>query len=311
MKKVNGASLVVGLLLACIAIMGSAFAAPLPKGNCANPKPYTDLRHCNFEGKNLSNKDLRGTDLRDINFHNARLQGTDLTAALISGDGIIGAALDNVKGLPQEGLSFYKKYFLVTPKSNQNSSVTLSPHEPVYGIQTDIAGQANILMVKKTEDKLHTLAVLDWPRDAEGGKMTIVARFDNDKSDVPACNRSVDLLKDSRYYWPHWELLKIKPLENGGYLIGVQATGSDSDGEGVSGWEMVALLKLSASCNLSILHKEDTSWAEGVDNTECQGDHLEYGFLDEQTAEIKMTAHTCDASAKSRAKVTHKKIKLN
>lgn len=38
----------VGLFFGCITITS---AANLAKGNCADPKPFTDLNHCRFRGE--------------------------------------------------------------------------------------------------------------------------------------------------------------------------------------------------------------------------------------------------------------------
>lgn len=308
----------VGWLFGCFFIVGEAIAVAMPKGNCADPKPYTDLRHCRFEGADLRNKDLRGADLRVISLYETLLQGANLESALFDRNRLLMARLDGAHGLPQDILTtlflykaINKNNYLVAPSGNSNSTITLSPHEAVQGIQGNIAGLASIHMLSKVENDLHTVAVFDWPRYSEGKRINIVARFDNDNFDIPSCYKSVTLLNDDQYYYPSWSSMKVKQLANGNYLIGVEASGSDGDDMGVEGWDMVAFLKLSPACELSVLHKEDNGWSEGANNTECQGVHLDYRFLDEDTAEIKLKAHICGSFAKSKTKISYKKIKLN
>jgi hypothetical protein len=308
----------VGLLLGCMSIAGAATAAALPKGDCADPKPNTDLRHCRLEGVDLKDKDLSGSDLRVMSLYKTQMQGANLTNALFDRNKLLLAKLDGAQGLPKEildTLSIYNvindKNFLVSYNNNSNSTITLSPHEAAQGIQNNIAGLASINMLSNVDNMSHTIAVLDWPRYSETKGMVIVARFDNGKFDMPACYQSANLLNGDKYYYPDWNSMKVKPLAKGGYLIGIQASGSDGDGEGIGGWDMVVFLKLSPICGLTVLQKVDSGWAEGVDKTGCRGEHLDYRFLDEQTAEIMNTAHTCDSSAKSKAKVNRKKIILN
>lgn len=316
MKNTYGVSLVKFLLLGCIAIMDTATAASLPKGNCSAPHPYTDLRHCDFEKADLSNKDLRGTDLRVASLYQTDFDGADLTNALFDRNQLLAAQFEGAKGLPKDILDTLSLYSVINDKNfrvtrNANSTITLSPHEGVQGIQEDIAGLANIQLLSRVANRQHTIAVLDWPRDNDYKNVVIVSRFDNDKFDMPACYQSLKLLDDRRYYNAHWTSMKVKPLTNGGYLIGIRASGGDSDELDISGWDMVAFLKLTPTCNLSVLHREDNSWLEKPDHTRCHGTELDYRFLDEQTAEILMTAHTCGTAGKSKAKVTSKKIKLN
>jgi hypothetical protein len=80
---------------------------------------------------------------------------------------------------------------------------------------------------------------------------------------------------------------------------------------GSGGWDMIAFLTLSPTCRLSLLHKEDNGWAEGPDHTSCQGDHMDFRLIDERSAEILMTAHTCGNPTISKPKIASKKIKLN
>lgn len=204
----------------------------------------------------------------------------------------------------------YTKNFPLAPQSKMNSSFTLLPSANAREITANIAGQGNMDMAFRTKDKQHVLALLDWPKYFDGPMMSIVARFDNDKLDVPACYRSVNLINDQRYYYPHWSSMEVKSLANGDFLIGVKASGGDSDGEGSSGWDMIAFLKLTSTCGLSVLHKQDGGWLANPELTNCYGTELDYRFLDEKTAEIRMTKHTCKPS-KSKGEVMRKKIKLN
>ena len=316
MKSNYCAPLIKILFLSSIAINGSAAAVPLPKGSCEDPKPYTDLRHCHFEKVDLSNKDLRGVDLRVGSLYQTDFSGADLTGALFDRNRLLLADLDRTKGLPRDVLDTLSVYGILNDNNylviqNNNSTITLSPHDSVQGIQANIAGLPNIQMISKVANRKQTIAVLDWPRGGEGRMKTIVARFDNDKFDLPACAQSVDLLSDDRYYYPSWGSMKVRPLTDGSYLIGVTAGGSDADGEGVGGWDMFSFLKLSPTCGISVLHKEDTGWAEGPEAEKCQAPQLDIRFLDDQSAEVKITSHTCRIPARTKAKVSYIKIKLN
>ena len=62
---------VVGLLLF---FRVNVTAEQLPKGDCNDPKPLTDLRHCVFWNKSFSEIDLHSTLLDGVS-----LRGTNLT----------------------------------------------------------------------------------------------------------------------------------------------------------------------------------------------------------------------------------------
>jgi Pentapeptide repeats (8 copies) len=306
------------LFLACLTIAGAVCAAALPKGNCADPTPYTDLRHCNFARADLTNKDLSGADLRVKSLYGTLFGGANLTNALYERDILLMAELDGVQGLPQEILSTFAIYsrinnnnYLVTQKGKSISSITLASNEAVQGTQENIAGLASFYMVRKAENESQTMAMLDWPRNSEGQRVSIVARFDKDKLEVPACYQTVSLLKEDRYYYPHWGKTMIRSLGGNAYLIGVMASGSDGDGESVGGWHKIAFLKLSSDCSLSILHQEESEWLENPDGTGCQGKRLDFDLVNDQSAAIKITDHICRTSSKAKAKTTYKKIKLN
>ncbi|BCK87234.1 hypothetical protein MIZ01_1006 [Sideroxyarcus emersonii] len=316
MKKVNSTSITVGLFFSFITIMGSATAVPLPKGNCADPKPYTDLRHCRFEGKDLSNKDLRGTDLRVASLYLTDLQGANLTKALFDRNKLLLAELDGAQGLPKEILDTLRVYSAINDRNylvthNGNSNITLTPHEAVDGIQENIVGLANIQMVMKVENQPYTIALFDWPRNNDYKGNVIIARFDNDKFEMPACYRGINLMNRDSHYNADWTSMKVMALANGGYLIGIRASGGDGDEMDISGWDMVAFFKLTSNCNIVILHKEESGWLEKPDHTGCQGVELDFSLLDEQTAETISVPHTCSVSDKFKEKVSYKKIKLN
>jgi hypothetical protein len=308
------------LFLACVCIAFKVSAGALPKGNCEDPKPYTDLRHCHFAGKDLRNKDLSGTDLRVEYLHGTQLQGSNLTKALFKRRDLMRAELDGAKGLPPEFLSAYanfkvfdNKNYLVTSKGKSNPSITLTPHQAVVGIQENIAGLASMDMFRRLENSSQTIALLDWPRHMDGPMMSIIARFDNDQEAVPACYQPVSLIAEQRYYYPGWSKMKVKSLGNKAYLIGVEADGGDGDSEGKTGWEKIVILRLSSACTLSVLYEEHVGWQEDHPDRkrrDCQGEHLDFDFVNDQTAVIKTTQHTCSFSPKGKVKITTKNINL-
>ncbi len=316
MKNIYSTSFVVGMFFGFIAIIDSAIAAPLPKGNCADPKPYTDLRHCDLAGKDLSNKDLRGVDLRVASLYLTEFQGANLTGAMFDRNKLLLAELDGAKGLPKDIVDTLKVYSVINDKNylvtrNANSTITLAAHEAVQGIEENIVGLASIQMVSKIENQPHVIAVLDWPRNNDYKGKVIVARFDNEKFDMPTCYQDVNLIGREGHYNADWTSMKVKSIANGGDLIGIRASGGDGDEEDISGWDKVVFLKLSSNCKLSILHTEDNGWLERPDHTICHGVELDYRFIDEKAAEVLLITHTCNAVSKSKAKVTYKKIELN
>lgn len=309
-------NLVAGMFVVLFILTNSVIAAPLPKGDCKAPKPFTDLRHCYFEKTDLSNKDLRGVDLRVESLYQTDLSGADLTNALFDRNKLLVADLSGVKGLPKDILDTLSLYEILNEKNylvtqNSNSTLTLSPHEAVDGIQENIVGLANIQMVRKVENQPHTIALFDWPRNNDYKGNVIIARFDNDKFEMPACYRWINLMNKRGHYNADWTSMKVMALANGGYLIGIRASGGDGDEMDISGWDMVTFLNLTSSCSLFVLHKEENGWLENPDHTGCQGVELDFRFLNEQTAEIISIPHTCNVTAKFKAKVSYKKIRLN
>ncbi|GAB5606512.1 pentapeptide repeat-containing protein [Sideroxyarcus sp. TK5] len=300
----------ISLTMLCLTIIGSAEAATLPKGDCLDPKSFTDLRHCRFKGADLRNVDLQGADMRGILFFRTQLQGANLTNALIDGRYITYAFLDGVIGLPTEALKIINTSYLVTPKDRDDYSISALPSD-YKGGNENIAGLDNIFLTQNVAGTYSTLALLAYPKYGDTQKSTIFARFDNEKFDFPACYRSVNLLSSVRHYYPRWNSMKVKSTSNSGYLIGVHASGQDGDDMGMGGWDMIAFIKLSLNCDISVLHKENAKWAEDPEQTSCQGGHLDYRLVDERTAEIQITEHTCGLSEKSKAKVSYKKIKLD
>lgn len=295
-----------GLLLGCAAICGVATAAALPKGDCADPQPFTDLRGCRFKGADLRNRDLRGTDMSGILFYKTQLQGANLKDALFDGRYISYANLDGVIGLPSESLAVLKHSYLVTPNDKGGYSLSQLPSD-YKGSNENIAGLDNVFMAQTAESTQHTIALLAYPKYGDGQISAILTQFQNGRFEFPTCYQSINLLNDGKYYYPRWNSMKVKPLPNGDYLLAVLAAGSDGDDMGVGGWEMLAFLKISSTCAISLLHKEDSEWAENPDKTGCRGTHLNYHFLDNKAAEITMTAHTCKASSAG----THKTINFN
>lgn len=310
----------VGLLLGCMAIAGVASAAALPKGNCADPKPFTDLRHCRFEGVDLRNKDLRGADLRGISLYKTQLQGANLTNALFGGSAIVHASLEGVIGLSAEALAILNSAYLVSQKQ---AKVTLSRLPSEYaGSNESVAGLDNVFLAQKTAGNRSTIALLTYPRYG-AASTTIFARFDNNKFDFPACYQSVDLMNDGNsYYFAHWESLKIRELSNGGYLIGAFAYGNDGDEMGLSEWNKIAILELTPTCKLTVLHEEFLE--RGGNTIERNGKYIEvwcggaldYRFVDDQTAEIKTvipvsSKKICGEKARDRRKIEYKRIRLN
>ena len=186
-----------GLLLAGTTIAEVASAAPLPKGDCADPKPYTDLTQCRFAKADLRNKDLQGADLRDISLYKTQLQGANLTNALFDGQSITEAILDGVIGLPQEALAILKTSYLVTANALHGFDISVLPSN-YKGSFENIAGLDSIYMAQKVTETHSTLALLAHPKYGEAPASAIFAGFDNDKYDFPACYRSVNLMNDRR-----------------------------------------------------------------------------------------------------------------
>lgn len=186
---------------------------------------------------------------------------------------------------------------------------TLNPSQQTTKITANIAGQRNNDLASLTKDKQHILTLLDWPKGFDGPMMSIIARLDPKNPGTPNCSRPINLINDQRYYYPSWHAFMIAPAANGNYLIGVQASGSDGDGEGIGGWEMTAILKLTPSCELTLLHKEEESWFSNSEKTNCYGYHLGFRFLENTSVEMIRTTHTC-GYPKSKGKIFRKVISL-
>lgn len=316
------AALTVGLLLGSMATTNTAFASSLPKGNCADPKPYTDLSQCRLRGVDLKNRNLEGVDLRGAELYETQLQGANLTNALIDGRGITYAYLDGATGLPAETLAVLKTRYFATPTKNGGFTLKAVP-QGYKGSPEHVAGLDNINLAIKTPGSQSTIALLSYPIYGDSQFALILARFDSGKFDQPACYQSVNPFDDGNaYYWGKFDLLKIRPLSRGGYLIGVRASGSDGDDLGMSQWFKVVVLELSSTCNLSVLHEEyldragDSFERKGEYITEWCGGELDFRFIDDQAIEIKTvipasSKKICGSNENPREKTLSKQIKLN
>lgn len=310
-------TLSVGLLFGCMASIGSASAGALPKGDCADPQPYTDLNHCRFRGADLRNKNLVGTDLRHAQFNKTQLQGADLTNALIDGRGITYAFLDGVKGLPEEALAILKNRYLVTPRSKTDLTISLLPLEYVAKDRTSIAGLDNIFAASKITGTQNTIALLAYPQYGDTVEAILVARFEDNMLDMPKCYRSWQPFHDkNNYYWPRLESIIVSPLKNGSYGVGIKISGGDGDDLGVSEWDKIAIFELSNSCKLILMHEEYQARAN--DDSEYKngdgwgsGGELDFRFTDKETVEIKTTIWSRALNNKTRKKISYKKLKLN
>jgi hypothetical protein len=310
------------LLFGGMATTNSAIAAPLPKGNCVDPKPYTDLSQCKLRGADLRNRNLEGVDLRGAKLYATQLQGANLTNAKIDGRGITYASLDGATGLPGEALEILKTRYLSTPAKNGGFTLQALPHD-YKGSPEHVAGLDNINLATKIAGSQSTIALLSYPIYGDSQLALIVARFDNDKFGQPACYQSANPFDDGNaYYWGRFDSLRVKPLKQGGYLIGVRASGSDGDDMGLSEWFKVVLLELSPTCNLSVLHEEylsrygDSVLKNGKYVAEMCGGELDYRLIDDQTVEIKTifpasSKKTCGANANPHEKILTKQIKIN
>jgi hypothetical protein len=308
----------IGILIGYMSIAGVATAAPLPKGNCADPKPYTDLTQCRFKKTDLKDKDLQGADLRGVSFYQRQLQGTNLTNAQFDGQEITNAILDGAIGLPTEALAILKTSYLATPNTTNGFDISVLPSGSKVSYES-IAGLDNIFMTQKVAETHSTLALLSHPKYGEAPTSAIFARFDNDKFEFPACYKSVNLMNDRKgYIGPRWVSMKVRLLNKGGYLIGVLAKGAYGDDEESSAWEKVAIVELSSTCKLTVLHQEYAlRTANGRMNSMWCGNSLtNYRFVDDQTAEIEITTppsskKACGGNASPQERVVSKTIKLN
>lgn len=308
------------LLFGCISCTGAVNAAALPKGNCADPKPYTDLRHCVYEKADLRGKNLQGADLRGVSLYMTQLQGANLTNALVGGDAIVHAQLEGVVGLPSAALAILKTSYLV---SRERGKVSLSRLRQSYkGDNENVAGLDNIDLVKEVEGDSNTIALLSFPRYG-ASSTTIFARFKDNNFDFPACYGSIDLMNDGNaYYFAHWGSLRAIRRLAGSYLIGALASGTDGDVLGISEWRKVVLLEMTPKCEMTLLHEVfverggDYENRNGEDVAVWCGGELDYRLIDEQTAEIKITTPVsskvvCGSNANPQEKVIVKTIKTN
>jgi Pentapeptide repeats (8 copies) len=314
--------LMFSLLISCCAIIFTATAASLPKGNCSAPKPYTDLRHCKYRGADLTNLNLAGVDLRGAELYKTKFHGANLKNALVDGAEITNAFLDGVIGLPAEALGILRTSYLAT--SNDKDGLVLSALPTNYkGGNENVAGLDNIFLTQKISGTQSTIALLSYPKHGDAQNAGIFARFDNDKFDFPVCYQSIKPFDDGQdYYWGKWSSLKIRHLKNGNYLLGALAKGADGDDSGMSEWSKVVLLEMSPSCKLTVLHEEYLSRGgnavkrNGKYVTEWCGGSLDYRFVDGETVEIKTITSAsskaiCGANAQAKGKVMTKKIKLH
>lgn len=304
-----------GLLLGCMTITSAVSAATLAKGDCADPQPYTDLNHCRFRGTDLRNKNLVGTDLRQAQFNKTQLQGADLTNALIDGRGITYAFLDGVRGLPEEALAILKNRYLVTRKSKTDLSISLLSPDYVTKNMMSIAGLDNIFAASKVAGTQNTIALLSLPRYGTF-EAVIVARFEDNKLDMPKCYQSWQPYNDNNsYYNPLVDSMIVIPLKNGGYGIGIKISGSDGDDLGVSAWDKIAMLELSNACKLTLLHEEYQGRAADVPvkNQGIEwgsGGKLDFRLMDDETVEIKTTIWITAPPKKTSTKILYKRLKL-
>ncbi|MDP1635807.1 MAG: hypothetical protein Q8L69_14135, partial [Gallionellaceae bacterium] len=168
-----------------------------------------------------------------------------------------------------------------------------------------------------------TIALLSYPIYGDSQFALILARFDNDKFDQPVCYQSISPFDDGNaYYWGHFDTLKVRPLKHGGYLIGARASGSDGDDLGTSEWFKIIVVKLTPTCEMTVLHDEFAERGgdavqrkDGYDVEWC-GEELDFRLVDDQTVEIrkvlpKSSKKVCDSAANLREKITVKQIKLN
>jgi len=304
------------LFFGCIACLSTmATADTLPKGKCTDPKPKTDLRHCRFEGVDLRNKDLHGADLRGINLYKTQLQGADLTNALFSGKTITYAYLDGAKGLPEVGLYILKNQYAVTSMGNADFMISLLQPEYVAKTSMNIAGLDNIFLANKVASTQSTIALLSFPRYGDFIDAIIVARFENNNLDLPVCYRSVQPL-DNRHYYPNISYMAVTLLSNGGFGIGVKISGSDGDELGISAWDKLVILELSATCKLTLLYEEYQSRVsdkpgKNQDDEWESGSKLDFRFMNSETVEIKTTNWSKVSSKKIKKNISNKEIKLN
>lgn len=112
--------------------------------------------------------------------------------------------------------------------------------------------------------------------------------------------------------------MKVRVLNKGGYLIGVLAKGSYGDDEESTAWEKVAIVELSSTCNLTVLHQEyGLRTATGRKQSVWCGNSLTgYRFVDDQTAEIEITTppsskKACGGNASPQERILAKTIKLH
>jgi hypothetical protein len=185
----------------------------------------------------------------------------------------------------------------------------LSPTAQPSAITATVVGQENDDLAVFTKDKQSILALLDWPKGFDGPMMSVIAKLDAKNPEIPSCYRPINLINNEKYYYPSWHAFKVMLLSDEGYMIGARASGSDGDGESSGGWDMIAILKLSSSCELTLLHKEEDGWLSDYDETNCYGQHLDFRFLNSTSVEFIRTGHTCKYP-KSKGRVTRKRLTL-
>jgi len=270
----------------------------------------------------LRNRNLEGVDLRGAELYETQLQGANLTNALIDGRGITYASLEGAIGLPAEALAVLKTKYLATPTKNNGFTLKALP-QGYKGSPEHVAGLDNVNLAIKIPDTQSTIALLSYPIYGDSQFSLILARFDNDKFDQPVCHQSVNPFDDGNaYYWGHFDSLKVRPLKQGGYLVGARASGSDGDELGTSEWFKIVVMKLTPTCELTVLHEEfversgDSVKRKNGYGLEWCGEELDFRLVDDRTVEIKKilpisSKKVCDSVANPLEKITIKQIKFN
>jgi caspase domain-containing protein/pentapeptide repeat protein len=69
----------------------------LPRGTCLAPRPFTDLRDCDFQGKKISNVNMEGVNLQGVDFKYVELEDVNLDGANLSDTDWRYSSLDGVK----------------------------------------------------------------------------------------------------------------------------------------------------------------------------------------------------------------------
>lgn len=89
------------LIMFYLLIPTLALSSDLPKGDCNDPQPNTDLRHCSFYRKNLSGKNLSGCNLEDKTLRNVYFIEANLTGAKLNRSRLKQCNFIGAKGIPE------------------------------------------------------------------------------------------------------------------------------------------------------------------------------------------------------------------